>query len=368
LPNSKSLGFSEGRLFRAVTMVDVAAAAGVSVATVSRVVSGATSVAPEYHARVAAAVQELGYRPNKLARSLRRQKAEVIGVVVSDIENPHFAEVVHAAETEVFRNGYRMLLCNTDESVEKQQAYLQMLADEHPLGVILVPCDPAGVEIVQLLDLGVPVVAFDRSVRDDRADAIVPDNVEASKVAVHHLVEGGYRRIGFLGIAGRLETGAARLAGYKSAMAAAGLDACWEDGGLRVDTGVSATERLLERWPEVDGLIAANSMMAMGALHVLRARGLRVPDDVGIVAFDDPGWAELVDPPLTTLAQPIRAMVASAVRVLLDRIDARPGPPQHLTFGLELRVRESSRRRLPSSLGADQKEPTSPWGAKETND
>src|ERR1035437_2624313 len=198
----------------AATMADVAARAGVSTATVSRVLSGRSSVAPEIRAKVSAAVEELSYRPNRLARNLRRQNAEMVGVVISDIENPHVSEMVHVAEEEAYRRGYRVLLCNTDEKSEKQQEYLQMLADERPLGVIIAPCDSSGPEIGQLIDLGIPVVAFDRPVKDERADAVLADSFEAARTAVEHLVGTGVTRIGYVALSTQLEPGARRLAGY----------------------------------------------------------------------------------------------------------------------------------------------------------
>lgn len=329
---------------KTVTMADVAERAGVSVATVSRVMSGHLSVTPAYRARVDAAIQELGsYRPNRLARNLRKQQTEMIGVVVSDIENPHFAEMIHAAESEAYRYGYRVLLCNTDESREKQASYLQILADERPLGVLLAPCDPAGAEIGQLLDLGIAVVAFDRPVLDRRVSSVLADNVAAARLAVDHLVESGHRRIAFVGTSPAVDTGATRLAGYRAAMSDAGLEARWTNGGFRIDTGELATNGLLDRWPDTDAIVAGNNMMAVGAIRALRQRGIAIPDDIGFVSFDDPSWAELVDPPLTTLAQPVRAMVAAAVRLLIDGIERRRRQPQRLVFGLELMIRKSSR-------------------------
>jgi LacI family transcriptional regulator len=327
---------------KTVTMVGVAKHAGVSVATVSRVIAGHPSVAPGHRARVEAAVLELGYRPNRLARNLRKRQSDMIGVVVSDIENPHFAEMIHVAESEAYRFGYRVLLCNTDESREKQASYLQMLADERPRGVLLAPCDPAGAEIGQLLDLGITVVAFDRPVLDSRVDSVLADNAAASRLAVDHLIQTGHQRISFVGTSPAVETGAARLAGYRAAMGDAGLEGRWENGGFRIETGQVATGRLLDRWPDSDAIVAGNNMMAVGAIRALRERGITIPDGIGLVSFDDPFWAELVDPPLTTLAQPLRAMVAAAVRLLIDGIEGRRRQPQRLVFGLELAIRASS--------------------------
>jgi LacI family transcriptional regulator len=328
---------------RRVSMREVALRAGVSQATVSRVLNGATSVRAAHREAVLAAVAELEYRPNRLARNLRRQRADMIGVVVSDIENPHFTEMVRAVEDAAYRRGYRVLLCNTDESAEKQRAYLEVLADERPLGVIVAPTDPRGAEIGGLLDHGIPVVAFDRVVDDRRADAVIANNVVAARVATEHLVRGGHRRIGFVGGRDDVETGADRRQGYERALGAAGLAPLTANGEFRIDGGEAATARLLAERPT--GLVVANNLMTIGALRALRAAGVAVPRDVALVAIDDPFWAELTEPPLTTLAQPVRRMADEAVRLLLARIGRRRRAPKRSVYEFELRVRRSCGRR-----------------------
>lgn len=342
-----------------VTMQDVARSAGVSTATVSRVISGQPTVRATHRTRVEAAIRELGYRPNRLARNLRKQRTDMIGLVVSDIENPYFAEMIYAAEAEAYRYGYRVLLCNTDENREKQAAYLRVLADERPLGVLLAPCDPAGAEIAQLLDLGVSVVAFDRSVVDARADSVLADNVGASRLAVDHLLQTGHRHIAFIGTTPAVQTGAERLAGYRAAMSAAAFEPRWENGAFRIESAESATSRLLEKWPDTDAIIAGNNIVAVGVLKELRRRAVLIPDDLGFVCFDDPAWAELVDPPLTVIAHPLRAMVAASVRLLIDRIEGRSRQAQRLVFGLDLKIRQSSR---PTSTGSEIRNRQSPLG------
>ena len=322
------------------TIKTVAEQAGVSPATVSRVLSGAAKVDPERRERVLRAVADLDYRPNRLAANLRRQTTQAIGVVVSDIENPHFTQMVRAVEDAAFSRGCRVLLCNTDETADKQRAYLDMLAGERVQGVILVPSDPAGAEIGRLLDLGIPLVAFDRVVDDHRADAVIIDNAEAGRRAAEHLIAVGHRRIGLIGGRPETQTGGERLAGYERAMAAAGLAPIVADGGFRLDGGHRAAGQLLDT-EDVSALIVSNNLMAVGALRAVRERGLTVPTDVAIVSVDDPFWAELVDPPLTALAQPVRRMAESAVRLLFERIAGERTSPRCLVFDVELRVRRS---------------------------
>jgi LacI family transcriptional regulator len=322
-------------------MREVAERAGVSSATVSRVLNQVSSVRPEFKQRVLAAVAELEYRPNRLARNLRLQRADMIGIVVSDIENPHFSQMVRSIEDAAFRRGYRVLLCNTDESPEKQRAYLEMLAGERALGVIVSPSDPAGAEIGELLDLGIPVVAIDREVSDPRADAVVMDNVDATRQAAGHLIRLGHRHVGFIGGPPGIETADERLQGYREAMAAAGLEPRAANGGFRIERAGMATSELLESEPRPTALISANNLMTIGVLKVLRQRSVKVPDDLALVAIDDPFWADLVEPPLTTLAQPVRQLAGAAMSLLVERLAGRRRKPKRLTFPFELRVRQS---------------------------
>ena len=325
-----------------VGISEVARIAGVSKATVSRVLNGAPNVQDAYRERVLAAVAEVDYRPNRLARNLRRQKAEIIGVVVSDIENPHFSEAVRTIEDASFRAGYRVMLCNTDETPAKQRAYLQMLADERVLGAILSPADRAGEGAAQLLDLQIPIVCFDRVIDDPRVDAVVCDNIEGVRRATEHLLWLGHERIAYLGGRRGVETGAERLKGYLSTMRDAGKIPFAVDGGFRTDTAEQVTAGLLHEPRRATALLVANNLMTLGALRAIRAAGLSIPDDIAIVGVDDPPWADLVDPPLTTVAQPVREMAETAMDLLFARIQGRSSTANRVVLPLELRVRASS--------------------------
>ena len=320
----------------------VAELAGVSSATVSRALSGAAGVTPVLRERVLLAAAELDYRPNRLASNLRRQRTTTIGVVVSDIENPHFTQMVRFVEALASNRGYRVILCNTDETVDKQRAYLDMLMDERVEGVILVPSDPDIEEIGRLMDMGIPLVAFDRTVSDPRADAVVVDNVGGARRATEHLLDAGHQRIGFIGGRADIQTGRERLAGYEAAMASRGLLPRSVVGAFRIDSSQTATEALLDEDRTLTAIVVANNLMTIGALRALRARNLGVPDEVALVAIDDPFWAELVEPPLTTLAQPTQRMAESAVELLFERIGVAPRTQSKVVvYSFELRLRGS---------------------------
>ena len=323
-----------------IRLRDVARRAGVSPATVSRVLNASPTVQPEYQARVLSAIEELGYRPNRLAQNLRRQKAEMIGVVVADIENPFFTEMVRAVEDAAYRLGYRVLLCNTDENEEKQRAYLEVLAAERVLGVILSPSNPADAEIGELLNLGIPLIAFDRSVHDPRADTVIADNVGAGRAAARLLLEAGHTRIGFIS-SPEIETVVQRLSGYEEVVRSAGLEPRAAPGWSRIEGGMTAAEQLLGERDAPSALIAGNNLMALGALRALHMHGVRVPREVAFVAIDDPFWSEVAEPPLTTLAQPVREMAESIIQLLLERLNMGRQEPRRIVYDFELRVRAS---------------------------
>lgn len=323
-------------------MKDVAQRAGVSSATVSRTLNGDANVSEEVRERVLEAVRVLGYRPNRVARSLRRQTTETIGVVVSDIENPHFTRAVRAIEDAAYSRGYRVILCNTDETAAKQQAYLEMLAAEQVSGVIIAPADPADTTISWLMDLGIPIVAYDRSVDDERADAVFADNIQAGRLATEHLLTQGRERIGFIAGRPEIQTGAQRLEGYLSAMRARDLEPAVGMGHFRLEEARSATRQLIREHPGLDALVVANNLMAIGALRALREEGVHLPDDIAFVGIDDPPWASLIAPALTTLAQPTQQMATSAFDLLLDRITNQRTQSRYVIYHFELCVRESS--------------------------
>lgn len=320
---------------------DVARLAAVSPATVSRVLNDSGTVNAELRRRVIDAAKQLDYRPNRLARNLRRQKADMIGVVVSDIENPHFSESVRVVEDAAYRAGYRLLLCNSDETPDKQRTYLEMLAQERVVAAILSPADRAGAGVEALLDIDIPVVCFDRVVDDPRADAVICDNVDGLRRATEHLIWLGHTRIAYLG--GRLdvETGAERLEGYTLAMRAAGLTPFALDGEFRTEPAEAAANRLLAGEPRPTALLVANNLMTIGALRAVRTAGLRIPDQLALVAVDDPPWAELIDPPLTTLAQPVRTLAEAAMQLVLERIEGNRLEATRTVMPFELRIRES---------------------------
>ena len=322
-------------------MKDVAAHAGVSLTTVSRVVNGDPLVRPHFRERVLHAMEELEYKPNRLASNLRRQKSAMIGVVISDVADPHFAQLVRAIEDRVYLQGYRLLVCNTDERREKQHAYLEVLAGERVAGVMISPVDLEDQELQEILDLGIPLVALDREIRDPRADAVLMNNMGGARRATQLLIDAGHQQIGLVAGAVEIQPGQERQAGYEMAMRDAGLGMSISKGASTAEQGASAVDYFLDHAPVPTALVIANNLLAEGVIKALRRRTLRIPEDMALVVIDDPIWAELVDPPLTTLAQPIQQLATSAVSLLIERIDEQRQEPKRIVLEFETHRRGS---------------------------
>lgn len=329
------------------TISDVAASAGVSAATVSRALNGKSTVAPELVARVRKAADELGYHPNSLARSLRRQETAVLALIIADVENPFFTAIARGVEDVAQTAGYSVVLCNSDENSDKERRYLDVAIQEQVAGVLLSPSG-ATTDLELLRRRGTPVVAVDRPLDD--VDQVLVDTRQAAEEATCHLIAGGYRRIGCITGPAGIWTADARLSGYLRAVRASEIV---DDNDLarrteyRAEGGRAAAMELMRLPEPPDALLVANSAQAIGVLEALAGHGARPGADVGVVAFDDVPWATLVDPPLTVVAQPAYELGAVAARMLLDRIalgGRTPHPPEVRTLEARLIERGSSRR------------------------
>jgi LacI family transcriptional regulator len=326
------------------TIYDVARRSGVSPATVSRVLSGRRNVDPDLSEKVRAAVAELGYRPNGVARNLRRASTHLWAVVISDIENPFFTSLVRGLEDVAQPEGYHVVLCNSDEDPAKEAAYASAVLTEQMAGVVISPSGtPDGV--VQLHEANIPMVLIDRRLEGVEVDTVLVDNEYGAAEAVRHLVDGGYRRIACITGPRRVSTAMDRLAGYRSSLHEAGIRYQKElvrHADFREAGGYAAMESLLDLAEPPEALFVANNLMTVGALECLANRGLRAPDDIALVGFDDIPWADLVVPSLTTVAQPTYELGRTAGQLLKDRI-ANPGrPPSTVTLRTELHVRATS--------------------------
>lgn len=329
------------------TIYDVARLAAVSPATVSRVLNDRGDVNPEMAQRVRASVEMLGYRPNSVARNLRRKVASVWALIISDIENPHFTALVRGVEDVARSNGYSVVLCNSDEELEKERGYVDVALAERMAGVVISPSSDRDSAIGPLLDGGVPVVTIDRRLRRSPVNSVVVANKAGAHAATSHLLDGGYRRVACITGPTRTTTAAQRLAGYRSALADAGVGfdpALLRTADYKEAGGAEAARELMAMPDPPDALFVANSLMTMGALGALVEAGVSIPDQVGLVGFDDLPWSRLVSPKLTAVAQPTYELGRTAAEMLVERAAAPDAPVRSVTLPTRLVVRDSSRR------------------------
>jgi LacI family transcriptional regulator len=335
------------------TTKDVALRAGVSVSTVSHVLNATRFVAPERRERVLLAMRDLGYEPNAVARSLRVNRSRAIGLIISDIGNPFFTAVVRGVEDAAQAAGYIVILCNSDEDPDKEETYLRQLRSNRVDGLILAPAGVAHAYLRALVRQASPVVFIDREVPTLEVSAVVLANEPAAYAAVGHLIELGHRRIGMIIGRPEVSTTAQRRAGYERALLGARVEIdprLVQEGGSKVEPGREAADRLLDLAERPTAIFSANNQMTIGALAAFEERGVRVPDDMAVVSFDDFAWAGFFRPPLTTVAQPTYELGRRAIEVLLRRIEDGSAPPERIELPGTLVVRDSCGAHLERSL------------------
>jgi len=323
---------------------DVAKRARVSVATVSAVLNDSAFVSADLKSRVQAAVAALGYQPNLLARSMARQKTQTLGMIVPDIANPFFPEVVRGAEDVAHGAGYTLLIASSDNDVAKEEVYLRLFLAKRVDGVILTKAPGRMPRELQqaFANAGVPVVLLARTVAGFVTDAVELDDKGAAYDGVTHLLRLGYQRVAFVGGLHGASTSRKRLEGYKAALRAANVPlepALVTEGDFRVESGYRAGLDLLKCRPEA--VFIANYLMTVGFMEALRQYRLRCPEDVALVTCDDYPWMDSFSPRLTTIDLPKRELGAAAAQLLVERIAKGKGRARTVTLKNALRVRES---------------------------
>ncbi|MBK5395905.1 LacI family DNA-binding transcriptional regulator [Pseudomonas sp. TH39(2020)] len=327
-----------------VTMDDVAKIAQVSTSTVSHVLNGTRKVSPATARAVEMAVQELGYIPNTLARSLARSTTNTIGVAISALSNQYFSETVHAIETECAKHGIMMLFVDTHDDPEQELRVVKALHHRRVDGILLAPSmgqHPLALDYLQANDI--PTVLVDRLVAKG-FDQVGVENIKSSQALVAHLIEHGHRRIAL--IAGRpgFSTTDERIEGYQAALMAAGLPfdpALLVNGESNSEPARVVTRQLLALQSPPTAIMAANNLMTLGAMHALRDANIAVPGQMALVGFDDFDWADFFVPRLTLIAQPVKALGARAVSLLLERIESPERKKQTVRMAPTLRIRNS---------------------------
>lgn len=331
---------------KSLTMKEVAQQAGVSVATVSRVLNGSTAVDGELRERVMSAVEQMRYRPNRLARNLRTNSTKTIAIVVPDIQNPFFVSVVRGLEDVAFGAGYTVLVCNTDDDLERESSYLQVLGDEFVAGIVVCATDErrSATQVRKVLEKGMAVVSLDRRLENAPVDGVLSDNFGGTRTAVSYLIEQGHQRIGLIAGPAKYAPARERRMGYEQALIDHALPVASElikVTNFKSAEAETATEELLSAAHRPTALFLSSGNVAIGSLRAVHRLGLSIPSDISLIVFDDLDWAAAYNPPLTVVAQNTRQLGGLAGDLLLQRIRGSEQQPHERHLPTQLIIRGS---------------------------
>lgn len=329
---------------KAASIYDVARESGASVFTVSAVVNNKSHVRKSLRERVQAAIRKLNYRPNLIARSLAKQKTHTIGMIVPDIGNPFFPLVVRGAEDAAQKHGYNLLLCNSDDSLDKEEKAIELLLSKRVDGILLTKAaEDFRPSLRQMIEeVNIPFVLVMRTYPKLTKDAVITDDYHGAYEAVCHLARAGRRRIGLVSGPLKVSNALARSRGFHDALKSKGLPCNPElivEGDYRVESGYRAGHSLLSHRP--DGIYVANHLMTIGLLKAAEEMGLRCPEDFGLVSFDDYPWLGIFRPRLTTVELPKHQLGSEAAELLIRRISGDCSKAEVKKLQPELRIRES---------------------------
>lgn len=306
-----------------VTVKDVARRAGVSVASVSRALNGLPGVSDSVVQRVQEAADELRYRPNAVARSLRTDASRTLGLVISDVTNSFFVELARAIEDEAAKLGFSLILCNSDEDPAKEGHYLDVLHDQRIDGLLLSPARAMTPQIRRMREFGTPIVLLDRNLRGSRLPCAGVDGASAIADLVRHLAAQGYRRAGVIGGPVEVSNGHQRLLDFTAEAQDRQIEVAPEHrhtGNFEVDGGRAAMALILDTPDPPEVVFATNNSMALGALQVMHDRGITPGRDIGFASFDDVPWFSLMSPSITAIEQPIAELGANAASMITGLI------------------------------------------------
>ena len=331
---------------RMANMKEIAQIAGVSLGTVSHVLNATVKVREPLRKRVLDAVAKTGYQPSQLARGLRKDKTNILAMIIPDILNPFFPGVVRGAEDVAFANGYRLVLCNTDNDHTKEISHLTALKSYLPSGLIVIPSDfsDLAAQADSYRNAGTAVVCVDRLPRDWEGDSVTINNAEGSFNATSYLIDLGHKHLAAITGPLRLTNSQDRLKGFKKALRQAGLDARPEyvqETTFDKAGGYSRTKILLRMVPRPTAILACNDMIALGALQAIREAGLRCPEDISLIGFDGLDLTEMTTPQLASVYQSPYQLGATAAQLALDRVKEKNSPVKKIVLKTELRIRES---------------------------
>jgi DNA-binding LacI/PurR family transcriptional regulator len=339
------------------TIKEVAELAGVSVGTVSHVITGSVPVTEPLRRKVQAAIKRLDYHPNHIARSLKTSKTRTLGIIVPDLTISFFPQVIRGAETAARQRNYTLIAVNSDDRADRQKELLSLLRSQRVEGILLaVAAAPSAPELAvgqisQIIESGIPVVYLDRIPDREEVDSVSGEDLNASVMAVEHLLASGYSRIAIVTGPHTLRNEQRRFEGYRQALAQAGIaldeTLVWEGNFRPEDVAATCMPRLRDAARRPDAILSTNGPTGLGVLRAFRECGLNTPRDIAFVTFDELTVDELFTPSVTTVVQPAYDIGFRAAQILLERIEngSGDGAPFTVRLPATLRVRESSRRR-----------------------
>jgi DNA-binding LacI/PurR family transcriptional regulator len=333
------------------TIKEVAERAGVSVGTVSHVITGSVPVSEDLRVRVQTAIRDLDYHPNHVARSLKTSRTRTLGIIVPDMTISFFPQIIRGAENAAREKGYSLIAVNSIESAERQTELLSLLRSQQVEGILLVIAagSTPTTQMTRLIEAGVPVVCLDRVPDRIPVDSVSVEDVAAAEMGTEHLLQRGYRRVAIVTGPLALKNERRRLQGYEQSLERAGIapdeDLVWQ-GNLRTeDLEAMCRERLSDPVRRPDAIFCTNGPTALGALRAMRSCGLATPDDIGFVTFDELTVDDLFRPAITTIVQPAYEIGHKASEILLERIEQGKDREDVRTVRLPatLKVRDSTR-------------------------
>jgi len=326
------------------TIQDVAKAAGVSVATVSRVLNKSKSVSAETRELVLDTIKKLNYQPNLLGRNLRRTETRLILILLPSISNPFYAMLVKGAEDVAHKNGYNVMLCNTDSDINRERAYLELLKNRLADGLIFMSPEIDKEELTNISE-GFPVVQCCEYKEGADVPRVAIDNLAAAYKAVKHLVGIGHRRIGMISGRNEYVSTKQRELGYRKALEDSGIDfddTLIKHGNYGFRSGLRAANQLLSMSNRPTAIFAISDSMAVGAIRAAKENGFKVPVDLAVVGFDDISFASMCEPPLTTISQPKYDLGCTAMEMLLWQIQGKHVETNEIVLEHELIIRQST--------------------------
>lgn len=328
------------------TIRDVAKLAGVSIATVSRVLNGKGYVHSKTKLKVQNAVEELQFQPNSVAQGLASKKSGMIACVLPDITNPFFAELARAIEDAAKLEGYTVVICNSDDNKDEERNYIEILKNKYIDGIVIASQTIDKNDVAQLKNGGIPTIMLDRVPEDEDMIVIRAQNYNGAKLAVNHLLDIGCKKVAHIYGPQTIIPARERLKGFQDSVGNFEwyTEQLLTSGDFEIEGGMSATRELLKKNPDIDGIFAGNDLMAIGAIKVLLSMGIRVPEEVAVVGFDDISISKIIEPELSTVSQPIYEMGREAVNLLVKSMKNEIDIPRNTVFDVKLIKRGSTSR------------------------